>query len=200
MRFFNKWRVLDSELVLNHEWAKVRRDSCELPNGLILPDYYYWVGGDFAQVFALTRDERVVLVRQYKHGVQDVVIELPAGLVDPHDGQPLRTAKRELLEETGHEADSWRELGGLHVSSAKATTRAYGFLALGSYRTREQQLDASEDIEVLLASLPELDEMIRTGKIRDTNSIAICMLASQVLRSDRSHTEFAPLIWPTSIV
>jgi ADP-ribose pyrophosphatase len=64
------WRILETKLVLDSRWARVRLDSCELASGLTIPDYYYWEGGDFAQVFALTQSGEVLLTRQYKHGGQ----------------------------------------------------------------------------------------------------------------------------------
>src|SRR5437899_611317 len=100
-RRIHPWRVKESRLVLDNRWAKVRLDSCELPNGTLVPDYYYWEGGDFAQVFAITARNEVVLTRQYKHGVKEIVVELPAGLVG-HGETPLAAAQRELLEETGY--------------------------------------------------------------------------------------------------
>src|SRR4051812_21387285 len=112
------WRVLKSELAFENKWAKIRHDECELPGGQIVEDYYYWEGGDFSQVFALTLDREVVLTRQYKHGVKEVVLELPAGMISSNE-LPLVTAKRELQEETGYTAKDWIPLGELNVSSAK---------------------------------------------------------------------------------
>ena len=178
---FERWQVKNSELVLNHRWAKVRRDTCILPNGFEVDDYYYWEGGDFAQVFALTPESQVVLVRQYKHGVKEIVLELPAGMIDADDANPLATARRELLEETGFEASEWQELGILNVSSAKSTTRAYPFLAQNAHQVREADLDDNEAIEVMLCSIPELLNLITKGEIRDSNSIAACLLALRSL-------------------
>jgi ADP-ribose pyrophosphatase len=177
-----KWRVLKSDVVLENRWAKVRRDTCLLPNGLRIDDYYYWEGGDFAQIFALTRDSRVVLVRQYKHGVKNIVLELPAGLVSADDKSPLVTARRELREETGFEAERWHSLGGLNVSSAKATTRAFPFIALDARRTTGMKLDQTEEIEVSLYPLRRLINAMAKGKIRDANSIATSLLALSHLR------------------
>jgi len=176
-----RWQVKDSELALNHRWAKVRRDTCILPNGFEINDYYYWEGGDFAQVFALTPENQVVMVRQYKHGVKEIVLELPAGMIDADDTNPLATARRELMEETGFEASEWQKLGVLNVSSAKSTTRAYPFLAQNARQVREANLDDNEAIEIMLCSIPELLNFITKGEIRDSNSIAACLLALRSL-------------------
>ena len=180
------WRVRETQLVFDNRWAKVRRDTCELPDGRPVPDYHYWEGNDFAQVFALTDESRVVLVRQYKHAVKEIVLELPAGLISPEDEAPLATARRELLEETGFGAGEWQALGRLNVSSAKATTRAYPFLATRALRVAEPRPDENEQIEVVLATIPDLMDLISAGEIRDSNSIACSLLSLRALNLDIS--------------
>jgi 8-oxo-dGTP pyrophosphatase MutT (NUDIX family) len=177
----SKWRVVNSELVLNNKWAKVRRDCCELPNGSEIDDYYYWEGGDFAIIFALTADLKVAVVRQYKHGVKEVVSELPAGMIMDSDGNPLEAAKRELREETGCEAKEWHPLGLLNVSSAKATTKAYAFLALSVQQVCAPRLDETEEIQVVYSPFSSVLNQIGTGEFRDSNSIATCLLALRQL-------------------
>ncbi|HWG20070.1 MAG TPA: NUDIX hydrolase [Terracidiphilus sp.] len=176
------WRVQESELVLNNRWAKVRRDSCELANGVLIPDYYYWEGGDFAVVFALTVNGEVLLTRQYKHGVREITLELPAGLIDAEDESPLMAAHRELREETGYAAGEWSSLGTLNVSSAKATTRAYIFLACEVTAAGAQSLDQNEEIECLEVSLEEFRRLVLCGSIHDASSIAAGFLALNLLQ------------------
>lgn len=181
-----KWQVTRSDLVLDKKWARVRRDTCVTPSGTTVDDYYYWEGGDFAQAFTLTDDGRVVLVRQYKHAVKDVVLELPAGLVPVEGENPLQTARRELLEETGFAASQWGHLGTLNVSSAKATTQAYLFLATHARPIGDPTPDENEDLESLLVTIPDLLDFITAGQIRDASSVACCLLA---LRSLHWHME-----------
>jgi ADP-ribose pyrophosphatase len=175
------WTVRESRLVLDNPWAKVRRDTCRLPNGREIEDYFYWEGGDFSQTLALTRERQVVLTQQYKHGVKQVVTELPAGLVDIGLESPLQTAQRELLEETGHIAQTWHLLGTLNVSAAKSTTRAHIFMATDAVRAGEQELDATEAIEVKLVSIEQLLEMVERGEILDVTSIAAIFLGLRTL-------------------
>jgi ADP-ribose pyrophosphatase len=177
------WRVLESELILDNRWAKVRRDSCQIASGLIIPDYFYWEGGDFVQVLALTTTNDVVLTRQYKHGVKEVVLELPAGFIDADDENPLLAAQRELREETGFAGGEWTSLGALNVSSAKATTRAFVFLAQNVSLVGTQKLDPNEEIECSQVSIPEFKKLIASRAIHDSNSIATAFLAFNVLES-----------------
>jgi ADP-ribose diphosphatase len=152
-----------------------------LPNGDIVPDYYYWEGGDFALVFATTDIGEILLTRQYKHGVKETVVELPAGLLNEGVETALEAAQRELREETGYTGGRWIALGQLNVSSAKATTRANVFLAEGVRKTAAPRLDPHEGIEVFPVKIAKLIELIRRGDIRDATSIATTFLALEVL-------------------
>jgi 8-oxo-dGTP pyrophosphatase MutT (NUDIX family) len=175
------WRILHSERVLDNHWAKVRKDSCELESGLTVPDYYYWEGGDFALIFALTVSGEVLLTRQYKHGVKEITLELPAGLIDSADESSLAAAQRELREETGYAGGEWRSLGELNISSAKSTTRASAFLARNVEMTGAQKLDRNERIECVSANLAELMRLIEDRTIHDAPSIATIFLALRAL-------------------
>lgn len=176
-----KWTIVETKHILNKKWARVRQDTCLLPSGKVVEDYFIWEGNDFAIVFGLTNDDKVVLVRQYKHGAQNIVVELPAGLVETSDSDPQVTAARELREETGYEAEDYTHLASLFVSSAKATTVAHLYLATGLAQVASPEPDDQEAIESFCVSLPALIQMIDTGKIRDVNSIATTFLALQKL-------------------
>jgi 8-oxo-dGTP pyrophosphatase MutT (NUDIX family) len=171
------WRILKSKLVFDSEWAKVRRDKCELPNGRVIDDYYYWEGGDFSQVFAITPKNQVVLTRQYKHGVKEIVTELPAGLIDANDESPLNAAKRELKEETGYTGENWLQIGRLNISSAKSTARAYIFITQQATKREAPHPDKNEIIEVLLIDINKIVNLIERGVICDASSVTGIFLA-----------------------
>jgi len=98
----SRWRVTSSSYVVDTEHLRLRKDRIELPDGRTIDDYYVRESRGFVVIFATTPDGRVVLVRQYKHGIDRVLLELPAGAIDPGE-QPLQTAIREFSEETGYE-------------------------------------------------------------------------------------------------
>jgi ADP-ribose pyrophosphatase len=175
------WKVKKSELILDNKWARVRRDVCELPNGDIIPDYFYWEGGDFVQVFAVTVEKKIVLTRQYKHAARSVVIELPAGMIDPNGETALEAAKRELREETGYAGEAWTPLSVLNVSSAKSTTKAHAFLLTNAAKTANAISSPNEQIEAFLLPIDELMQSITEQKIVDVNSIATTFLAIRKL-------------------
>lgn len=177
------WEVVRTELALDTPWLRVRKDAVRLPNGLVVPDYYYVDGGHFGQVFAVTPDQQVVFVRQYKHPVKSVVLELPAGQLEHEDADPLAGAQRELVEETGYGGGDWLALDPLHVSAGKSNKTCYGFLATGVTRLKEPKPDPTETIHVVLVPLNEVLALLVSGEVKDTNSLAVGLLALRTLHT-----------------
>lgn len=119
---------------------------------------------DWVNIIALTADRRVILIRQYRVGANEVCLEIPGGMVDAGE-TPGDAAARELREETGYTAAQWTQLGRVSPNPAIHTNRLYTFLATGAERTAAQHLDGSEVIEVEHATLPDCHAAIRDGRI-----------------------------------
>lgn len=119
---------------------------------------------DWVNVIALTTDQRVVMIRQYRPGVDRVCIEIPGGMVD--EGEDARTAAmRELAEETGYAAREWRLLGTVAPNPAIQNNRLHSYLALGAEPTAGQRLDGNEVLALDLVPLSEVHAMLRSGRI-----------------------------------
>ena len=119
---------------------------------------------DWVDVIAITPDDRVVLVDQYRHGVAEARTEFPAGTVDEAE-EPLVAARRELLEETGYTSARWRPIGSAAVQPATQTNRIYCFLALDALRTADPAPDAGEIIHVRELPFADLLTQVRTGTL-----------------------------------
>jgi 8-oxo-dGTP pyrophosphatase MutT (NUDIX family) len=175
------WRVLSAaNLVERPPWLTVWEEHVVLPGGHEIPDYLRSTGRDYAMVFAQLEDGAVPLVRQYKHGIGGVSLDLPAGYLDAgEDG--LAAAQRELREETGLVAPEWRSLGSLVVDTNRGPTAAHLFVAFDARREGEQELDASEAIEVTFHTPEALRQMVLSGEIRSLATVAGIMTALQVI-------------------
>lgn len=175
------WKVLKSELVFDEKWYTLRRDEVELPNGKVMDDYYVSVRPDVVLTFPVTEDGKVIFVRQYKHAAAGVFIELPGGVIDAHENHPEEAARREMLEETGYTSDDMELLAEVIDNPTKDTNKIYFYLARNAYKIAEQNLDESENIEVLEVPLSEVERMVLSGEICVSGSIALCLLALRKL-------------------
>lgn len=122
-------------------------------------------------VIALTDRHQVVLVRQFRAGTRSVTLEIPGGGVETHDGSALVAARRELREETGCVARSWKRLGVVRPNPAFQVNRCTTYLARGCRLVGELMPDAGEDLVVELVPLPRIPGLIRSGRI--THSLVI---------------------------
>ncbi len=173
------WRQLGSRIVFDDPWYTVRADVCELPGGHVVDGYLVAVRKDFALIAAVTDDEQFVLVRQWKQGIGELTLELPGGIVD--EGDPAAAAARELAEETGYAADALVSLGGGALDPSKETNRVHYFLARPAERRFEQELEPTEQIEVVLVGLEEVRRLVRAGTISAPTSVAGIYLALDAL-------------------
>jgi ADP-ribose pyrophosphatase len=178
-----KWKTLSSKLALDNKWFKVQKDVVELPNGKVLDDFYIWNEPDVAQIVAVTKSKKIVLVRQYKHGTHEILIECPAGYVDENEDFES-AAKRELLEETGYRAGRVELLGKFVHNPTKSSGRVAAYLAQGVQKSEAQKLDDNEEIEVMEVGFKEVVEMINKGEIWTSGTISSIFLALNKMKNN----------------
>ncbi|MBD2057676.1 NUDIX hydrolase [Oculatella sp. FACHB-28] len=172
MKELMPWKLLHSELVFDHRWYKVRQDVVELSNGAIVDDYFLSVRPDVALVFPVTAKREIVFVRQYRHGAGKVLIELPAGTFDPQKEIAESAALRELQEETGYRATHLTKLATLYDNPVKETNKIHLFLADNVELVSAQNLDHTEEIEVLLIPIDAVQEKLSQGEISVSGTVA----------------------------
>ncbi|NGM65639.1 NUDIX hydrolase [Sphingobacterium sp. SGR-19] len=159
-----KWTLLDSKYIIQRPWATLRVDKLQLPNGNIKDEYYVLEYPTWVNMIAFTEDNQILFVRQYRHGANKIMVELPAGVVD--DGEaPEAAAHRELLEETGYVFESIEYICELYANPATSGNLTYTYVLKGGRKIQEQQLDSSEDIDVVVMGIEEAKQFLFDNKI-----------------------------------
>ncbi len=168
-------RQLDSKLIFDGRILHVYDDAVALPNGHIASrELIRHVGA--VCVIPLTDDGRVVVERQFRYPVGEVLTEIPAGKLDAPDEDPESAARRELREETGYTCDEMIPLGAFYPTPAYSSEKIHMYLARGLHRG-EQDLDPDEFLNVRLVPLRELAEQAMAGQIPDIKTQAAVMRA-----------------------
>jgi ADP-ribose pyrophosphatase len=171
------WKTLARRVVLSYlPWMEVAVEKVELPDGRVIDEFLSVRTRDFAMVVPFTADGRIVMERSYKHGVRRVALSLPAGYLETGE-DPLVTAKRELLEETGYSADDWTALGSFVVDGNYGVCREHAFVARGARKVSDAASGDLEDIVVELRSRAEVIAALRSGEIAQLSSAAALALA-----------------------
>jgi 8-oxo-dGDP phosphatase len=157
------WSTLSSEYLCRKPWLTMRRDTVRLPNNRLIDDYYVWEYPPWCNVIAVTKENKFVLIKQYRHGIGKVHYEIPAGVLDRHGESLLEAAQRELLEETGFGGGIWSPWMKLSANPALQDNISHTYLAEGVDRIGNQCLDATEEISVHLVDLDELRTIVLEG-------------------------------------
>jgi ADP-ribose pyrophosphatase len=171
------WRTRSSRTILDRSpWVSVESHAVELPDGRVVEDWPWVVQPDYANVVAVTDDGRFLVLRQTKYGVDGTTLAPVGGYLAPGE-DALVAARRELLEETGHEAAEWTSLGRYVVDGNRGCGVGHLFLARGARKVREPDADDLEEQELLLLTLAEVEEALLAGEFKVLSWAAVVALA-----------------------
>lgn len=167
-----------SELLFKGRFLEARRDTVDLPDGKSATREYVVHPGAVV-VIPLLDDGRVVLERQFRYPVGQVMVEFPAGKLDPGE-DPLVCGRRELLEETGYRAREWARAGAMHLAVAYSTEIIHIYFARG-LTAGERQLDPGEFLDVFAATPEALAGWCRDGTVTDAKTLACTLWLQSAL-------------------
>jgi ADP-ribose pyrophosphatase len=185
MSSIQPWKILNSQLVFDNPWCKVRQDEVKLPNGIVINDFFLNIRPDIVLTLAVTPHREIVFVRQYRHGVGEILLELPGGSFNSQRENSQSAAARELEEETGYVSEQMIHLATLYDNPVKDTNEIHLFLAENAHPSGKQQLDATEDVEIVLVPVEEVLTKISTGEICVCGTIAALFLGLNFLSQRR---------------
>ncbi|MDB5004783.1 MAG: hydrolase [Mucilaginibacter sp.] len=174
-----KWTLINEQDVSPSPWFPVLKHTVKLANGSIIDDYYFSPLGDVVQVLAITKNNEVVLVKQYKHALGEILLELPGGMQQKNKSV-IQSALNELEEETGIKATAGQliSLGKIANNPTKLKQVTYGFILFNAEFNTVQKLDATEDIQVLTVPAPEVLKMAINNEIYVTDSLNFILKAA----------------------
>ena len=176
-----KWKLISQTDVSPSKWFPIENRVYELPNGKIVDDFTVTTLADVAMVIPITKDKKVVLANQYKPSVDSVMLQFPAGRIEPNHENMVATARHELEEEVGIKVAPAQltEFAKLTGFSTKASEIVYVYLATECEFNSQQNFDPTEDIEVCTYTFTEFDELIENGTVFCAQTIAAWELAKK---------------------
>jgi 8-oxo-dGTP pyrophosphatase MutT (NUDIX family) len=179
MGSIKKWKLLSSQDISPSPWFPLEKRIYELPCGKIVDDFYVTPLADVALVVPITKQGNVILVKQFKQGVDEITLEFPAGRKESHHDSMESVAMHELAEETGIQVSSVEYFALLAGFTTKASERVYCYFVRNAVISSKQNLYENEAIQVMLYTPRDLDQLIEQGKMLSALSIAAWYLAKQ---------------------
>lgn len=167
----DKWQRNESLRRGNYQVFSVREDRSVSPASGAEYSFFIIEASDWINVIPLTTDGRIVCVRQYRHGTEEITLEVPGGIVDEGE-EPLTAALREMTEETGYEADETIHIGTVAPNPAIQNNRCHTFLATNCRKMGGQDLDGAEEIAVELIHPSDVPRLVLEGHINHSLVVA----------------------------
>ena len=161
------FKILTKEYISNHQYFTARKDSYQTSTGKIVDPYFVVELPECVLALAITKENEVLLVEQYRHAIQQQSIEFPGGFIDKNE-TPETAIIRELQEETGYSFTNYYYLGKTYSNPGVLTNATHLFVATGGQKTSEQSLDANEEISIMLKPLEVVKKMIEAYQFKQS--------------------------------
>lgn len=159
------WKtVARRDIIEDLPFLKLSVEHVHLPNGQEIENFYKIHLPEYAVIVAQTLEGLIVMERQYKHALGKVILNLPAGYLNPNESS-LACAKRELLEETGFETENWYHLGSFCVDGNRGCGKMHAFVASDAYCVSVPQNEDSEELEIIFKKPEDTLKLLFDGKI-----------------------------------
>jgi len=175
-----EWEKIESNYLVDNEFLKVRQDKVKLPNGIVIDDFFVVERKNVSLIVAIDEERRIIIKDEYRYPVDSHLIELPGGTFDLGETDPLSVAKRELLEETGYEADEWELLFENYDYPTKDVNKINIYLAKNIKRVSEQQLEDGEDIKFSFVPLEKAVSMCMDNSICVNGTVAAILKTARI--------------------
>jgi 8-oxo-dGTP pyrophosphatase MutT (NUDIX family) len=159
------WKKIRSTPNGDFRVFKVRTDYSVHPRTGREHDFFVLESVNWVNVVALTPDQKLVMVEQYRHGTNTVELEIPGGVMDPGETDPVATAVRELREETGYVGENARLLGRVWSNPALFNNVTFTVLVENCRLQQEVQFDHAEDLETRLLPISDIPKLVAEEKI-----------------------------------
>jgi ADP-ribose pyrophosphatase len=159
------WKKVGSKLLGDFRIFKLRSDICVHPQTGKEHDFFVLDSVNWVNVIAVTPDQKLVMVRQYRFGSQTVELEIPGGMMDPGETDPVATAVRELREETGYAGEHARLLATIHSNPAILANKTFTVLIENCRRQHATEFDHAEDLATELIPVADIPKLVADEKI-----------------------------------
>ena len=171
------WKTIQSTITYTKKWLAIQEDICALPDGRIIDPYIVIQVPSFCNVFMVTANEEVVMVKQYRHAAGIETLELPGGMIEQHE-DPRLAAIREMTEETGYSTEHIDLLFSVNPNPPLENNRAYFYLATNVQSNRPTNYDAFEDMDIVLLSKTDFMQKLLAHEFKHGTQIGAMYAAA----------------------
>ena len=176
------WELLSRKVLLERPpWLDVFVEEVELPGGKVVSDYHQIRMPNYTAVFAVTVEQKIMVMRCYRHAVGEVTLTMPGEMLEAAE-DPLTGIQRELLEETGYVASDWQSLGALWGNSTRGCGTYHMFCTSGAYQIQEPNSGDLEELELLLWTPEEVEDAIDSGQAQSLGVMTMLLLGLRCLK------------------